>query len=181
MLGLRLREEFRGKRLRGTTVDFTNDNKTGALEVSASEFLRITYPSNDLLKTIESTGPGQSRPVVLLGSRGQGKSHLLAALYHLSTNGHEGRLWLDEWAARLHRSEIGTLSLRSDCCVIAESVHNHNYKFLWDILFDRHPEGQYGKGLWEAHGEKKTEVPGQKILLEMFKRRPTVLILDEWK
>ena len=181
MLGLRLREEFRGKRLRGTTVDFTNDNKTGALEVSASEFLRITYPSNDLLKTIESTGPGQSRPVVLLGSRGQGKSHLLAALYHLSTNGHEGRLWLDEWAARLHRSEIGTLSLRSDCCVIAESVHNHNYKFLWDILFDRHPEGQYGKGLWEAHGEKKTEVPGQKILLEMFKRRSTVLILDEFQ
>src|SRR5271166_1633367 len=96
MLGLRLREEFRGKRLRGTTVDFTNDNKTGALDVSASDFLKITYPSNDLLKTIESTGPWQSRPVVLLGSRGQGKSHLLAALYHLSTNADEGYLWLQE-------------------------------------------------------------------------------------
>ncbi len=181
MLDLRLREEFRGKRLRGTTVDFTNDNKTGALDVSASEFLKITYPSNDLLKTIESTGPGQSRPVVLLGARGLGKSHLLAALYHLATNAQEGRLWLDEWGARLHRPVISTLALRTDCFVIAESVHNHNYKFLWDILFERQPEGQYGKGLWDAQGDKKTEVPSRKILLEMFKRRPTVLILDEFQ
>ena len=181
MLDLRLRDEFRGKRLRGTTVDFTNDNKTGALDVSAADFLKITYPSNDLLKTVEATGPGQSRPVVLLGSRGQGKSHLLAALYHLSTSPQEGRLWLDEWGDRLHRPEISSLSLRSDSCVIAESVHNQNYKFLWDILFDKHPEGQYGKGLWEGLGEKKTEVPGQKILLEMFKRRPTMLILDEFQ
>ena len=181
MLDLRLREEFRGKRLRGTTVDFTNDSKTGALDVSASEFLKITYPSNDLLKTIESTGPGHSRPVVLLGDKGLGKSHLMAALFHLVTAAHEGRLWLDEWAARLHRPELSTLALRTDCCVIAESVHNHNYKFLWDILFQRHPEGQYGKGLWDAQGENKTDIPGQKILLEMFKRRPTMLILDEFQ
>ena len=86
MLELKLREEFRGKQLKGTTVDFTNQSKTGALEVPAGEFLKITYPSFDLLKTIEATGPGQSRPVVLLGDRGQGKSHLLAALYHLFTS-----------------------------------------------------------------------------------------------
>src|SRR5436309_13820282 len=85
MLELTLREEFRGKRLKGTTVDFTNQSKTGALEVPAAEFLRITYPSFDLLKTIESIGPGQSRPVVLMGSRCQGTSHLLAATYDLYT------------------------------------------------------------------------------------------------
>ena len=33
MLDLTLREEFGGKRLKGTTVDFTNQSKTGALEV----------------------------------------------------------------------------------------------------------------------------------------------------
>jgi hypothetical protein len=80
MLGLQLREEFRGKRLKGTTVDFKNQSGTGALDVSAAEFLKITYPSHDLLKAIEATGPQQSRPVVLLGSRGQGKSQLMAAL-----------------------------------------------------------------------------------------------------
>ena len=59
MLDLILREEFRGKRLKGTTVDFTNTSKTGALDVSASDFLKITYPSFDLLKTVEATAPGQ--------------------------------------------------------------------------------------------------------------------------
>ena len=83
MLGLALREEFRGKRLKGTTVDFTNQSNNCDLEVPSQEVLRITYPSFDLLKTIDAINPEQSRPVVLMGSRGQGKSHLLAALYHL--------------------------------------------------------------------------------------------------
>lgn len=39
MFELKLREEFRGKRLKGTTVDFTNQSKTGALEIPAAEFL----------------------------------------------------------------------------------------------------------------------------------------------
>lgn len=68
MLDLKLREEFRGKRLKGTTVDFKTRSGTGPLGVTAGDFLTITYPSHDLLKTIEATGPGQSRPVVLLGS-----------------------------------------------------------------------------------------------------------------
>lgn len=133
MLDLALREEFRGKRLKGTTVDFTNQSKTGALEVSASEFLRITYPSFDLLKTIEAIGPGQSRPVVLMGSRGQGKSHLLAAIYHLCTSPNAGQAWIDEWSER-PGIEIGKLKLRQDCKVIAESLHLQQYKFLWDVL-----------------------------------------------
>jgi len=97
MLELKLREEFRGRRLKGTTVDFTNQAQTGALQVPAVEFLKITYPSFDLLKTIEATGPGHSRPVVLLGARGQGKSHLMAALYHLCTDTATGNTWLGSW------------------------------------------------------------------------------------
>src|SRR5262249_29007485 len=136
MLDLKLRDEFKGKKLKGTTIDFTNQSRTGALEVSASDFLRITYPSFDLLKTIEATGPGQSRPVVLLGDRGQGKSHLLAALYHLCTNPEAGRQWLTEWASNLSNPLLNNLKLRSEACVIAESLHLNRYTFLWDILFD---------------------------------------------
>ena len=109
MLELKLREEFRGRRLKGTTVDFTNQAQTGALQVPAVEFLKITYPSFDLLKTIEATGPGHSRPVVLLGSRGQGKSHLMAALYHLCTDTTTGNAWLTEWSDRLGNPQIGAL------------------------------------------------------------------------
>lgn len=180
MLGLQLREEFRGKRLKGTTVDFTNQSKTGALEVPANEFLRITYPSFDLLKTIESIAPGQSRPVVLMGARGQGKSHLLAALFHLCTSPGAGQAWLTEWAERLG-PDVGALQLRQDCQVIAESLHLQRYKFLWDVLFERHPKGQKYLGKWEGMGEKKTDVPSYDLMAEMFAEQPTVLILDEYQ
>ncbi len=75
MLGLTLREEFRGKRLRGTAIELSNDTKTGATQIAAQEFLAITYPTHDLLKGIEAVGPNQGRPVVVIGERGLGKSH----------------------------------------------------------------------------------------------------------
>lgn len=40
MLGLELREEFRGARLRGTTIDFNNDAGTGALDMQARDWVR---------------------------------------------------------------------------------------------------------------------------------------------
>lgn len=181
MLGLQLREEFRGKRLKGTTVDFKNQSGTGALDVTAADFLKITYPSHDLLKTIEATGPGHSRPVVLLGSRGQGKSHLMAALYHLCRDPGAGSAWLSEWSERLKESQIGDLKLRSDCFVIAESLHLQRYKYLWDVLFQLHPKGQWYEAKWSGMGEKKTDVPSYDLMMEMFTDQPTVLILDEFQ
>ena len=172
MLELKLREEFRGKRLKGTTVDFTNQSKTGALGSPATEFLRITYPSFDLLKTIEATGP-RTDPVrsFLLGDRGQGKSHLLAALYHLCTSPEAGREWLAEWADRLDNPLIASLKLRTDCCVIAESLHLQRYKYLWDVLFQNHPKGEWLLGKWEGMGDKKTDVPSYDLMVEMFKEQ----------
>ena len=80
MLGLKLRDEFKGKKLKGTMVDFKNRLGTGALDQPSAEFLKITYPSIDLINTIKALQPGKSQPVVIIGSRGQGKSHLMAAL-----------------------------------------------------------------------------------------------------
>ncbi len=178
MLNLQLRDEFRGKRLSGTTVDFTNSRKTGALQVSAEEFLKITYPSFDLLKTIEATGPDKARPVVIIGSKGQGKSHLLAALYHLYRDGSTARDWLNGWSDRLNRPEIASLKLHGDRLVIAESLHQQRYKFLWDILFEKHPRGEWYKGRWEQAG---TAVPGTDLMVEMLTESPTLLILDEFQ
>lgn len=78
MLGLTLREEFRGKRLKGTAIELSNDSNTGATQVAAKQFLEITYPTHDLLKGVEAVGPDQGRPVVVIGERGLGKSHLMA-------------------------------------------------------------------------------------------------------
>ena len=59
MLGLSLREEFRGKRLRGTAIELSDDTNTGATEIAAKEFLEITYPTHDLLMGIEAVGSSQ--------------------------------------------------------------------------------------------------------------------------
>lgn len=178
---LTLREEFRGRRLKGTTVDFKNQSGTGALDVTASDFLKITYPSHDLLKTVEATGPGQARPVVLLGGKGQGKSHLMATLYHLYSDPAAGEEWLKEWADRLNDPQIANLKLRNESYVIAESLHLHRYKYLWDILFRQHPRGEWYEAKWSGMGDKKTEVPGYDLLMEMFTEQPTILILDEFQ
>lgn len=181
MLDLTLRQEFKGDRLKGTTIDFSADTPTSALKRATSEFLSITYPSVDLLRVFDATQPGASRPVVLLGGRGQGKSHLMAALWHAMKEPAEATKWLADWAARLNRPELKTLKFRTDFCVIAESLHQQRFKFLWDILFERHPQGQLAKGKWLGKGDAKANVPSVDLLLEMFKAKPTVLLLDEFQ
>ena len=67
MLGLTLRKEFQGKRLKGTAIELINERNTGATKIRAAEFSEITYPSGDLLKSIEAIGPDQGQPLVLKG------------------------------------------------------------------------------------------------------------------
>src|SRR5919205_628340 len=113
MLGLTLREEFRGRRLKGTAIELSNDSNTGATQIAAKEFLEITYPTHDLLKGIEAVGPNQGRPVVVIGERGVGKSHLMAALYHAIADAASTRAWLKSWAMTLGDPKIGEIALRS--------------------------------------------------------------------
>jgi energy-coupling factor transporter ATP-binding protein EcfA2 len=178
MLGLRLREEFREARLRGTTVEFTNEAKTGALDQSAKDFLRITYPSTDLIKTLEAATLSSNRTVVLVGDRGQGKSHLVAALYHLLSDPSAGQIWLREWADRLGRPELGNLTQGPARHVIAEPLHERRYTHLWDLLFARHPNGEHTRHLWSA---QKIEVPGKDLLVGMLSQAPCALLLDEFQ
>lgn len=181
MLGLTLREEFKGRRMSGTMIELHNSKGSGALDKSASEFLDITYPSTDMLKTIEAVAPGKARPVVIIGARGQGKSHLMAALSHMLKNKEAGEKWINEWTPRLGSETTSKLTLSEGLLVIAESLHLQRYKNLWDILFDQHPKGEYYKGQWEAKGADKTNVPDIDLMLSMLKDQPTALILDEFQ
>ena len=70
MLGLTLREEFQGKRLKGTAIELANDNHTGATQITVGEFLEITYPTADVAGAMEAIGPGRAQPVVLIGDAG---------------------------------------------------------------------------------------------------------------
>jgi hypothetical protein len=181
MLGLTLREEFRGKRLKGTAIELSNDTNTGATQIAAQAFLEITYPTHDLLKGIEAVGPNQGRPVVVIGERGLGKSHLMAALYHAVNDAASTGAWLNSWANTLGDPQTGKIALRSGMTVIGESLHRHRYKFLWDLLFDRHPHGTYIKGKWEGMGAAKTDIPSDKLIVELLQHTPTMLLLDEFQ
>jgi hypothetical protein len=181
MLGLTLRKEFQGKRLKGTAIELANEKNTGATQVPASQFLEITYPTGDVLKSIEAIGPNQGRPLVLIGERGQGKSHLLGVLFHALSDDVATQDWLDGWATRLGNPKIAALPLRSGTHVISESLHRQRYKFLWDLMFDCHPEGKFIRGKWEGMGDKKTDIPPDSLILEMLRKRPTALLLDEFQ
>ena len=181
MLGLSLREEFRGKRLRGTAIELSNDTNTGATEIAAKEFLEITYPTHDLLTGIEAVGPDKGRPVVVIGARGLGKSHLMAALYHAVNDTTSTRAWLDSWATTLGDPQINKISLRDPMLVIGDSLHRQRHKFLWDLLFERHPYGTYIKGKWEGMGAAKTDIPSDKLILELLQHTPMMLLLDEFQ
>lgn len=181
MLGLTLREEFRGKRLKGTAIELSNETNTGATQIAAQAFLEITYPTHDVLKGIEAIGPNQGRPVVVIGERGLGKSHLMAALYHAVNDPVSTGAWLNSWAITLGEPQIGKISLRSGMLVIGESLHRQRYKFLWDLLFERHPHGTYIKGKWEGMGASKTDIPSDQLILELLTHSPTMLLLDEFQ
>jgi hypothetical protein len=181
MLGLTLREEFRGKRLKGTAIELSNDTNTGATQIGARQFLEITYPTHDLLQGIEAVGPNQGRPVVVIGERGLGKSHLMAALYHAVNDAASTGAWLNAWAATLGYASIGTIALRDGMSVIGESLHRQRYKFLWDLLFERHPHGTYIKGKWEGMGAAKTDIPSDQLIVELLEHTPTMLLLDEFQ
>ena len=181
MLGLTLREEFRGKRLKGTAIELSNETNTGATQITAKEFLEITYPTHDLLKGIEAVGPNQGRPVVVIGERGLGKSHLMAALYHAVNDPTSTGAWLTSWATTLNQPQIGTIALRSGMLVVGESLHRQRYKFLWDLLFERHPHGTYIKGKWEGMGAAKTDIPSDQLIIELLRHDPTMLLLDEFQ
>ncbi|MGN7832526.1 DUF499 domain-containing protein [Pseudoxanthomonas sp. 22568] len=181
MLGLALREEFRGNRLKGTAIELSNDQNTGATQIAARLFLEITYPTHDLLKGIEAIGPSQGRPVVVIGERGQGKSHLMAALYHAVTDPASTGAWLKSWAGILNEPGIAKIALRDGMHVIGESLHRHRYKFLWDVLFENHPHGTYVKGKWEGQGASKTDVPSDRLIIELLENKPTMLLLDEFQ
>jgi len=127
MLGLKLRDEFKGRRLKGTAIELTNKNKTGATQVAAADFLKITYPSTDVLKMLEAAGPDQGRPIVLMGERGQGKSHLMAALYHGLTDMSAIQTWLNHWSGVLGNPKVNAIPLRPGMHVISDSLHRQHY------------------------------------------------------
>lgn len=195
MKGLQLRPEFLKTHIGGTAIELDNPQKRGATQVDPKDFLEITYPTSDVIETLRAVRPRHpasvsanenaegsgGRPVVLVGQRGIGKSHLLAVVYHAFTSPEATRDWLTDWAPKLQRNDLADLVAPTPRLVIAETMHQQRYKYLWDLVFDRHPRGAYVRGLWDAQAEKKTPVPGAELINELINHTPFMLILDEFQ
>lgn len=179
MPNLKLRTEFLGAHMPGTAITLRRDDKTGAVQQRPEQILSITYPTADVQLALRAISSERAkRPVVLMGDRGRGKSHIMAVVHHAVESPAKVESWAREWGERAASDTLRKLSLRGGFFPISEPVHNHEYPFLWDLIFDRHPKGEYFRGQFES---TQHYFPPRSLLEQMFSRQPTVLILDEFQ
>lgn len=180
MPNLKLRDEFLGSQMPGTAIALRDSDKKGAVERDADYILSITYPTADVQTALRSVSSIRSgRPIVLNGDRGRGKSHIMAVMHHALASPEKVEEWVGAWGKRPGMEALSGLTLQRGFFPISEPVHNHEYRLLWDLLFERHPKGQFYKGKFEALIAQGQYFPPKSLLVEMFTAAPTALILDE--
>jgi hypothetical protein len=178
-LPLELREEFRSPHMRGTAIELRNRQGTGWTQKDPTELLRITYPTTDVQRALRGVSTGaEGRPLVFLGQRGRGKSHIMALLHHAIDSPDKVRRWSQEWGGKTKFAPLAQLEFPQGFVAITETLSNQEYRTLWDLVFDRHPRGTYFRGRHEAAG---TPLPAKSLMQDLFAERPTALILDEFQ
>ncbi len=179
MLGLKLRDEFLGSQMKGTAIALRRKDNTGAVQQKPEHILSITYPTADVQTALRAlSAEREQRPIVLMGERGRGKSHIMAVMHHAIESTETVQTWTRDWGSRLSAQALQSLSLQGGFVPISEPVHNQEYPFLWDLIFDRHPKGEYYRGQFAAGGHY---IPSRSLLESMFAAQPTALILDEFQ
>jgi len=179
MLELKLRDEFLGSQMPNTAIALRRADNKGAAQQAPEQILEITYPTADVqtaLRNISAARDG--RPIVLMGDRGRGKSHIMAVMHHAIASPDAVEPWAQAWAAEPSAAAIQGLVLERGFVAISEPVQNHEYPLLWDLLFDRHPKGEYYRGQFENMNQP---FPPRSLLEKMFEDQPAALILDEFQ
>lgn len=179
MLGLKLRDEFLKGHMPGTAISLCTSDNQGAVQKSPDHILSITYPTDDVRIALKAISVNQhGRPIVLMGDRGRGKSHIMAVMHHAIQSPDFVEQWLKDWGARLGNEDLKSLELVKGYVPISEPVHNYEYLLLWDLIFSRHPKGEYYRGQFEGMSQP---FPPRTLLEKMFEDKPTCLILDEFQ
>ncbi len=179
MLNLQLRDEFLGSQMPGTAITLRRRDGTGATQQPPDQIFSITYPTADIQTALRALSKNRERrPIVLMGDRGRGKSHIMAVMHHAIQAPDFVENWARGWGTQLGSPTLQQLTAERGLVAISEPVHNHEYPLLWDLLFERHPSGQLFKGRFQA---LKQPYPPRSLLEEMFESHPTALILDEFQ
>ena len=154
MTHLELRQEFQGRHMRGTAIELSNRQNTGwAQSQNASAILEITYPSSDVRRALDAVSTVSSgKPVVMIGQRGSGKSHIMALIHYAFESPQAVEEWAKYWGARLPSKKLSEITLQRGFKAISETLSHAEFPVLWDVLFDRHPRGAYYRGRFEQSG-----------------------------
>ena len=178
MPDLQLRAEFLAQHMRATAIELSNRQNTGwAQRSDPSELLDMTYPTGDVQRAIAAASTASTgKPIVLLGQRGSGKSHLMALLHYTFSAPAAVEKWAHGWATKLGSSKFDGLTLQRGFMPISETLSDREYATMWDVIFERHPKGAYYRGKFEAAG---TMVPAKSLFQDMFSDQRTTLIFDE--
>ncbi|MBT3361856.1 MAG: DUF499 domain-containing protein, partial [Rhodospirillales bacterium] len=179
MQTLELRDEFLAKHMRGTAIELRNKQNTGWAQRGPEDLLAITYPTSDVQRSLEAISAARpGKPIVFLGQRGRGKSHIMALLHHAIESPDAVMQWAGAWGAKLGTKKLPQLKLQAGFFPISETLSNQEYANLWELIFDRHPNGAYYKGKFE---QSRTDIPAKSILQDLFAEMHTTLILDEYQ
>jgi hypothetical protein len=114
MLGLKLRDEFLGEHMPGTAISLRTSDNQGAAQKGPDYILSITYPTADVqtaLKAISAKNAG--RPIILMGDRGRGKSHIMAVMHHGIQSPEVVESWLKDWGGQIGSEELKSTALGS--------------------------------------------------------------------
>ncbi len=180
MLGLKLRSEFANQRISGTVVSLNPTRPESFVNLPTEKALEVTYPSIDLIQALESCfGQDNHRYLVIMGERGQGKSHIMGVIHHAFKDPKRFMSWINNWKGKLPHS-ITISEPQSNFLALTVPLHEQGYEFLWDPIFQHHPEGQKLAGKWEAKRETMP-VPTKNDLIAALKVQPVALIFDEFQ
>lgn len=180
MLGLKLRPEFAQTTITGTAVSLDSKYAESFVNLPTPKALDVTYPSVDLIQSLEACfGNDNRRYLVIMGERGQGKSHIMGVIHHAFKDPKVFMSWLDAWKGRLaFNFKINEPS--SNFLAITVALHEQGYEYLWSPFFQHHPEGKKLEGKWEAKKDTMP-IPTKQDLIDALKFKPVALILDEFQ
>lgn len=171
MLGLKLRAEFHSAQMPGTQIALQD-----YVASDADRILAITYPTADVRNALWAISSAESRPVVLIGDRGRGKSHILAVLHAAFRQPTQVLAWAGGWAVQLGEPAFGQLALPQGFFPISVVMSDQEYSTLWEPIFAAQPQGQVYLGRFQASG---VPVPARSLVEDLFTIQPTALLLDE--
>jgi hypothetical protein len=157
--------------MRGTQIVLTD--YAGS---EAARILDITYPTADVRKALLGVAQGQGRPVVIIGERGRGKSHIMAVLTAAFREPAAVQQWAASWAGTVDNSAFAALTLPQGFAPLSLVMSDQDFATLWEPIFRFLPNGAYYRGRFAEAG---TSTPSRALMLQAFSEHPTALLLDE--